>query len=130
MVAELSKALSQIGAVLPRVEVQLNLYRTDSMKAQVELLYSEIIHFYQRAMKWYEGGKFKHILGAFANPYSLRFKDLRDKIEQCSLIIEKEAAVYAQVEIRNVALLTQSNFRSNKDNIDLLLDLRSDIISQ
>jgi hypothetical protein len=130
MVMELSKALSQIGAVLPRVEMQLGLYGTGEMKVQVELLYAQIIQFYQRALKWYKGGKLKHIFAAFANPYPLQFKDLKDKIEEHSRNIEKQAAVYAQVELRHVTVLAQSNFQSSTSILSLLTELRTMMIGQ
>jgi hypothetical protein len=128
MVTELSKALSQIGTALPRVEIQLGLYRTDSMKIQVELLYAVIIQFYQRALKWYRSGKFRHVLAAFAKPYSLQFKDLRDKIKEYSRNIEKEAALCAQIELKNVSMYVQSNSDASSNILSLLLNMRAMII--
>ena len=130
MITELSKALYCISAVFPRIEKQLELYQTEEIKVQVERLYAEIIHFYQRALKWYESGKLKHLLGAFVNPYALRFKDFQTKINEYSREIEKLAETYAHMEIRNVNILTQANSRMNMNIIDLLIGIRTTMIGQ
>jgi hypothetical protein len=128
MIAELSKALYSISVAFPRIEKQLDLYQTNEMKVQIERLYASIIQFYQRALKWYEGGKLKHLVGALVNPYALRFKDMRTKIDESSREIEKLAEAYAQMEIRNVNILTQANSQMNVNIVDLLTDIRKTII--
>jgi hypothetical protein len=130
MIAELSKALCKIAMLLPRVEMQLDLYQQDDMKVYAEVLYAEIIQFNYRALKWYEDGKLKHMLGAFINPFKLRFKDICDKIDECSRNIEKLAAVYAQKELRKMNLLTESSSMTQRAIVELLIDIRTKLIGK
>jgi hypothetical protein len=130
MVAELSKALCLIATALPRVEAQLNLYQTAEMRAYVEKLYAEIIQFYQRALKWYDGGKLKHLVGSFIGPYALRFQDLVCRINESARNIEIMAAVYAQLELRDLLTLTQSSTKNHVDMASLLLDIRRMLIGK
>ena len=107
LIAQLSKALSQIADTLPHVEIRNLLFPTEMMKGAVATLYAYIIKFCQRAIGWYTEGKLKHILTSITRPSALRFKDLVEEIAECSRRVDNLAVTSAQAEQRSVHLLLQ-----------------------
>src|ERR1700712_2344862 len=111
--------MSKIADVLPRVDFQIELYRTDLMERHVEALYAEITAFFDRASKWYRDGKVMHMLKSFTNPYSLRFKDLVDRIDERTRRIDSLAATLAQAELRRMHILMESSKRGQEETHQL-----------
>ncbi|KAF2139755.1 uncharacterized protein K452DRAFT_336461 [Aplosporella prunicola CBS 121167] len=100
MITELSKAMSEIADVLPRVEIQLEIFDAEkSLRAAVESLYAEIINFLLRTLKWYEQSRWKHALNAFTAPYKLRFEDFRDRVNRHARRVDKIANTLAQAKL-------------------------------
>ena len=107
LIAQLSKALSQIADALPRIEIKNLLYPTEMMKSAVATLYAYIIKFCQRAVGWYTEGKLKHVLTSITRPSALRFKDIVEEIAECSRRVDNLAVASAQAEQRDMHLLLQ-----------------------
>ncbi|KAI9687108.1 MAG: hypothetical protein M1822_002519 [Bathelium mastoideum] len=107
LVTELAKALAKISDTLPRTQLHLVLYPTEDMKRVVEELYALLILFYQRALKWYQANKFKHIASALLKPFRLEFADLVERINPQARSIESVAITMAHQEIRSIYSLVQ-----------------------
>jgi hypothetical protein len=90
---------------LPTANVKTILYPTDQIKAAVSTLYAHIITFMERALKWYNQGKFKHIISAVFNPFPLTFQDLLDQIGSCSQTVDQLAVSASQAEMRDMHFL-------------------------
>lgn len=129
LIVQLSKAMSKIADVLPRVDFQIELYRTDLMVRHVEDLYVEIIAFFDRASKWYRDGKVMHMLKSFTNPYSLRFKDLVDRIDERTRRIDSLAATLAQAELKQMHVLLASSKKSQEETHKLLVEVKQIMIT-
>ncbi|KAF4542778.1 Nacht domain protein [Lasiodiplodia theobromae] len=100
MVTELSRAMSEIADVLPRVEIQLDVFKDEkSIRVAVEELYAELIKFLFRTLKWYEQSPWKHAFTAFAAPFKLRFEDLKTKINRHARRIDKLATALSQAKL-------------------------------
>ncbi|KAI9662250.1 MAG: hypothetical protein M1821_008416 [Bathelium mastoideum] len=107
LVTELAKALAKISDILPRTQLQLVLYPTEEMKRVVEELYALLILFYQRALKWYQANKLKHIASALLKPFRLEFGDLIERINTQARSVESLAITMAHQEIRSIFGLVQ-----------------------
>jgi hypothetical protein len=124
LISQLSKALAQIAAVLPRANMKLLLYPTDQIKLGMSKLYANIIKFIQRAINWYDGGKVKHAITAMFRPAPLRFEDLVNEISACSQTIDELALSASQAELRDVHLLLLEVRRIMAGNIhQMILDI-------
>lgn len=75
LLAEISKAVANLGHVLPRTELHSILYPTTRMREAVALLYAKIIEFVVKAIKWCKKGKLKHALIAITHPFELKFSN-------------------------------------------------------
>jgi hypothetical protein len=123
VLAQVSKALSQIADNLPRLELQAFLYQTSQMRQAVSTVFAHIVKFFQRAIDWYTQGKIRHIASAILNPFELRFKDLVDEIGKASRHVDQLAVAGAQLELRQMHS-EQNNMRL------LLLDLKRIILGE
>ncbi|KAF2770958.1 hypothetical protein EJ03DRAFT_326027 [Teratosphaeria nubilosa] len=108
LVTELAKALSKIAEVLPRTDIHLELYPTDSMKTAVTEIYAHIIIFYQRALRWYEASPLKRMVGVIVKPYKLHFEDIVKEINWRARSIDLLADALAQKEIREISIVLRS----------------------
>lgn len=105
LLAELSKALTQIAEALPRVEIHAHLYESAAMRKAVSLLYAHVIKFFHRAMSWFadcKDNKFKAVVSSIFRPYELRFKDLLDDIAMYSRNVDQLAFTASQIELRQM----------------------------
>ena len=100
--SELAKAVANIGDVLPRAKLQLDIFRVDSMKETIELLYSDIITFLLMSLQWYEQGSIKRAWKALAEPYKVRLKDLRDRIDESARRVDNLAHTLAQDKVSKI----------------------------
>lgn len=102
LITELAKSLTSTANMLPRVDIDFELFQIPDMNHKMEELYGLLIEHYVRIIEWYEKGRWSHALSSLIHPYSLRFKDLSDRIAACSRDIEKLAMALARKEIRHV----------------------------
>ena len=72
------------------------------MKIAVSEVYAHIIRFLIRARDWYHESNLLHLLHSITRPVELRYKDLIDKIMECSRIIDYLALSGTQAELRSV----------------------------
>lgn len=103
LLAEISKAVSNMADVLPRTELHSILYPTTRMREAVSLLYAKIIEFIVKAIKWCKKGKLRHAFTAIAHPFELKFKAITDEITLRSRRVD-ELASAAKAEIRELHL--------------------------
>ncbi|KAI9652431.1 MAG: hypothetical protein M1831_006774 [Alyxoria varia] len=102
MICALAKGLSQIGNLLPRVDLANFLYPNEHIRKAVAELYSYIIRFLLRAYDWYNENKLQHVLHAITRPAEIRCLDLLTEIERCSNAIRHFATSSAQAEQRDM----------------------------
>lgn len=104
LLAEISKAISNLGDVLPRTELHAILYPTTRMREAVALLYAKIIEFIVKAIKWCKKGKLRHAFTAIAHPFELKFKAITDEITLRSRRVDELASAASKAEIRDLHL--------------------------
>lgn len=102
MVSELAKAISKIGDVLPRVRLQLLIFRTAWMQEASQLLYADIIGFLMRCVEWYEASPWRHAWKAFRDPYKLCFNDIVEKIDDRARRMDDMANTLSQKTINEM----------------------------
>ena len=96
-----------MAQVLPRVQIDLELFAVPQMECAVVELYSSIIQHFHHIALWYEGSRFSHVVKALTQPWSLAFKDVVDRIEECSRGVEKLAMSLSRQEVRQVHQLLE-----------------------
>lgn len=104
LVSTLSKALCRIADALPRYERTEKLFQTPEIRAGTISLYTNLMKFLIRAMKWYEQGAFKRALYAFTKPVAIQYQDILDDIDECSRRLDQHAAFSAYAEQRDMHL--------------------------
>lgn len=140
MITELSRAMSEIADVLPRVEIQLDIFRDErSIGVAVEELYAELIKFLFRTLKWYEQSPWKHAFTAFTAPFKLRFEDLKTKTNRHARRIDKLANALSQAKLaamhRQLQILlevqhsTNTSSKSSEESLNRLEPMIMEIIA-
>ncbi|CAN9147071.1 unnamed protein product [Alternaria alternata] len=121
----LSKGLSQIADVLPRVEFANALYPTSRMQQAVSEIYSKIIRFFLRAERWFQQGKMRHAWEALSRPTELYYSDLVQDVSECTKAIEVLANTGAQAEQRDMHLEIQQLGKQVQEMRGLLISYQS-----
>ncbi|CAM1509515.1 Fc.00g032540.m01.CDS01 [Cosmosporella sp. VM-42] len=104
MMKELCKALCRIANALQHVQLSLLLYPNQVMQEHVARLYTHIIEFTTRAIKWYEKRRTLKVLSALSSPFQLKFRDIVDDILETVRCIDRVALSMSQVEVRQIRL--------------------------
>ncbi|KIW21619.1 hypothetical protein PV08_02199 [Exophiala spinifera] len=94
--------LCEIGDALPRTELFLELYPTDAMKNAVTSIYTWILRFLTRALKWYEEGKIRHALNAVIKPAALQYDDIMSGIRCACQLMSHRASANSLAEQRDM----------------------------
>ncbi|GAP85126.1 hypothetical protein SAMD00023353_2200570 [Rosellinia necatrix] len=124
-VERLAEALSKIADMLPHIQLSSALYPTEHMRTAIAELYANIMRFFIRAYDWYEEGTLKHMLHSITRPVELRYQDLLQRIEQCSLRIHTLASVGQQAEIRDL----HTGLHARLDDMNLSINQQFDKLS-
>ncbi|CAI6336218.1 unnamed protein product [Periconia digitata] len=114
--SELAKAVANIGDVLPRAKLQLEIFSADSMRGAVEILYTDILTFLSVTLEWYQQGSLMRAWRAFTQPYKLRLKVLRDKIDESVRRVDNMAHTLSHHTINkmyDLILKLNTNFNEN-----------------
>ncbi|KAF2736243.1 hypothetical protein EJ04DRAFT_598270, partial [Polyplosphaeria fusca] len=114
LVKELAKALCRIGDALPQAEFHLLLYPTTTMTNLIATLYVNIIKFSRRAMKWFSENRALHLIKSITHPYSLRFQDMVENIQETSQRIQSLALNLSLGELRKTRLELESSRRDQQ----------------
>ncbi|KAI8721314.1 hypothetical protein NCS52_00578600 [Fusarium sp. LHS14.1] len=96
----LSKSLFEVAQRLPLVEILSLLSPTKQIRLAVESLYAAILEFLLIAYAWCNESKLRHIYHSFTRPHDLHYKDLLERIADCSNNINELADVGSHTEIR------------------------------
>ncbi|KAI1359315.1 hypothetical protein F5Y08DRAFT_84064 [Xylaria arbuscula] len=102
LIKELSKAMTRIADMVRHVQIQCLLYPTDEIVEHMKDLYTSIVSFAVRAVKWYQKSKMAHVLAAFTSPFRLKFQDIADEIYETSRKIDRWAITMSHIEMREV----------------------------
>ncbi|KAH7140820.1 hypothetical protein EDB81DRAFT_885529 [Dactylonectria macrodidyma] len=121
------EAFSAISGSLPELNfLAKQLYPVSRIQQTLASMYTHIIDFCIRALKWYQkasGGVFKRALAAMKNPWPLEFEDVVHQIKQANTRIREQADIAHKAETRHISLtmsdvqLEVRNLR--KDNTDI-----------
>ncbi|KAK6349365.1 hypothetical protein TWF730_010112 [Orbilia blumenaviensis] len=114
-VVQLAKGITKIADALPRTELRAILYPTAQMRQYIQILYSHIIKFLVRALKWYQQPTWKRSVTSITEPFALRFKDILEDISEQSRQIDQLAAAASQAELRDMhqMMARMENFLTN-----------------
>ena len=115
MVTELSKALTRINDAVPRVHIELALYKTPWMQTAVSRFYAHVLLFLQKAVEWYNKGSFRRAVGSIFRPYPLTFEDTVTSIRACTDTIDKIANTSSHAEIRGLTMLVKAQDKTLHD---------------
>ncbi|KAK5199093.1 hypothetical protein LTR99_001133 [Exophiala xenobiotica] len=94
--------LCEVADALPRTELFLGLYPTDAMKNAVTTIYTWILRFLIRALKWYEEGKIRHALNAVIKPAALQYDDVMSGIRHSCHLMSNRASASSLAEQRDM----------------------------
>ncbi|KAH7370953.1 hypothetical protein BKA65DRAFT_446146 [Rhexocercosporidium sp. MPI-PUGE-AT-0058] len=107
LIEELAKALTLIGNVLPGIKLSARLYQTEQMKGAIATLYAHVIHFFQRAARWYNKSSAGRAWSSILKPFELDYQDTVDQIKLCSETINNIAHGASRAEIRDMHITVQ-----------------------
>ncbi|ERF71742.1 hypothetical protein EPUS_09451 [Endocarpon pusillum Z07020] len=102
LIMRIASAFTEIGDILPQVEMSANLYPNEFIKHAVANLYAQILKFCKKATKWYKRSRVMHALVAITKPYELEFKDVVDQIKLHAQKIQHLSNVSCQAEMRDM----------------------------
>lgn len=122
----LATGLNQIADILPRAELNLQLYPTPQTKQVIVDIYAQILKFLLRALRWYQESKLKHVIHSITRPIELRYDDLMAKISSLSLRMTDSASASSHAEQRDMhtAIQYQSqDHQAIQQSIDQLTSL-------
>ncbi|KAF2169418.1 hypothetical protein M409DRAFT_52660 [Zasmidium cellare ATCC 36951] len=122
LVTELAKSMAEISDMLPRTNQYLAIYNSPVLLKKAETLFGLIIQHFHAMIKFYREGRLKHAWKAFIHPYSLRFKALKDEIDQCSRSIDLCALASLHVNVHAIGK-DQIGLNDKVDLIDEKLSL-------
>ncbi|KAI8940633.1 hypothetical protein NX059_001905 [Plenodomus lindquistii] len=105
LVEKLAQAFVAIGDVLPRADLNAELYQTDHMRDALSRLYAYIILFLRLCVRWYNRSSLGRLWSALKSPYELDYKELIDQIKVSSAAVEDLASAGARAEIRDIRII-------------------------
>ncbi|KAK6332997.1 hypothetical protein TWF718_010822 [Orbilia javanica] len=108
LVVQLAKGITKIAEALPRTELRAILYPTAQMQNSIQILYSHIIKFLMRALKWYQQPTWKRAVSSITEPFALHFKDILEDILEQSRQIDQLALAASQAELRDMHIMIAS----------------------
>ncbi|KAJ4310211.1 hypothetical protein N0V84_011080 [Fusarium piperis] len=107
LASKVSEAFSAISEALPEVDfLASELYPVPRMQSTLATIYSHIIDFCTRALRWYyktRRGFIRKTLAAIKDPWVLEFDDVVRQIKHTTTRIREQAAVAHQAETRYVS---------------------------
>ncbi|TPX09080.1 uncharacterized protein E0L32_001658 [Thyridium curvatum] len=102
LLSTLAGALCQIADILPRVELSIQLYSTSYMKQIVVPLYTSILKFLVRALRWYQESRTMRAIHAITRPAELCYNDIIAEISSLSQRLSELALVSGLAEQRDL----------------------------
>lgn len=106
---ELTKSFATLNGLLPRVQIQANVFDDPRMQNHVEVLYADIVRYYHAMLQFYEEGRAKRIWKLFIQPFTLRFGDIAERVRvQSQAIVELAAALSQERQQETEALIRQT----------------------
>lgn len=111
LLSQLCAGLSDIALILPLAKDIAKLHPTPQVKEVIMAIYTNILRFLSRALRWYQNSTTKHILQIFATPPTLEYDDLLATIKDLSRSMIHTALVSGQVEQRamHMTVMQQSS---------------------
>ncbi|KAH7144377.1 hypothetical protein B0J13DRAFT_555075 [Dactylonectria estremocensis] len=129
--SKVAEAFSAISSSLPELNfLAKQLYPVSHIQQTLASMYTHIIDFCIRALKWYQkatGGVFKRAFAAMKNPWSLEFEDVVHQIKVANMRIREQADVAHKAETRHISLtmsdvqLEVKNLRKDNNDIKTLM---------
>jgi len=84
------------------MDLSAELYQTKYMEAALSRLFTYIILFLRRCVRWYKKSPLGRICSAIKTPFELCYQDLVNHIRECSKAVDDLASAGARAEIRDV----------------------------
>ncbi|KAF7547672.1 hypothetical protein G7Z17_g7564 [Cylindrodendrum hubeiense] len=102
------ESFAAIGDALPELNfLAKQLYPVPHIQRTLAGMYTHIIDFCLRALKWYHkagGGFFKKAFATMKDPWALEFEDVVHQIRQTNARIREQAEIAHQAETRHISL--------------------------
>ncbi|GIZ38330.1 hypothetical protein CKM354_000175000 [Cercospora kikuchii] len=137
LITELAKSMNEIADTLPRVEQYMDLYNDPILQSKIEELFVLIMGHFEAMLKFYQERRLKHAWKALIQPYSIRFKSLKQEIDTCSRAIEQYVSVKLHVVLADLRQVQSAidlkvrsldtNARDQSTRVDLIYKLLCDI---
>ncbi len=122
---KISQAIVAIGEVLPRADLNAELYPTDYMETALSKLYAYIIMFFQMCVRWYNRSPLGRLWSSIKDPWELDYRELLDQIKHSSAAVEDLANAGARVEIRQINTALELHHVQSADRDAKLLESQS-----
>ncbi|KAJ9633991.1 hypothetical protein H2204_006538 [Knufia peltigerae] len=100
---EISEALVLVGKALAQADFNSKLYPTRFIRTAISSLYTYIIMFLRKAVKWYTMGRARRWVNAVFEPYDIGHKATVQKIQKCIASLKDTANDAAHAELRGVS---------------------------
>ncbi|KAM5353991.1 hypothetical protein ACJ41O_000641 [Fusarium nematophilum] len=108
LASKISDAFTAISEALPEVDfLASQLYPVPRIQSTLATMYTHIIDFCIRALKWYRKASsfFRKTFAAIKDPWTLEFDEVVSQIQRTTLRIREQAAVAHQAETRHVSTM-------------------------
>lgn len=100
--SQLCEGLNDIAHVIPRTEINILLYPTQQIKQVIFEIYSHILEFLLRVLRWYRESKMAHVRQAITKSREHRYGDLLATISSLSDTMSKMALDSSHAEQRDM----------------------------
>ncbi|OAP55322.1 hypothetical protein AYL99_10295 [Fonsecaea erecta] len=101
--SEISEVLILVGDALAQADFTSKLYPTSFIATAISNLYTYIIIFLQKAVKWYTMSRAHRWVNAIFEPYDIGHKGTVQKIQKCIASLKDTANDAAHAELRGVS---------------------------
>jgi hypothetical protein len=129
LLSRLSTGLCQVADLLPRAELILQLYPTEQIKHSIVAMYTYILRFLLRALRWYQESKQMRVIHAITRPAELRYDDLLEKISSLSRSMTEFALVISHAEQRDLHNKIQQHL-SRQQAMEISIEQLTALVAQ
>lgn len=102
LLSTFADALCQIADILPRAELSIKVFSTSNIKQIVVPLYTSILKFLMRALRWYQESRPMRAIYATTRPTELCYNDIIAEISSLSQRLSELTQVSGLAEIRDM----------------------------
>lgn len=125
LLTELSKSFTKINEILPRAQIQAELFEFPLMQRLMQDLFAALIQYLHGMLEFYEESKWTHAWKSLLQPFSIRFGEHVARIDGCSTSIFELAAALAYQEQRVIHRTIQRMAKTQDTMLAMMHNLQS-----